>query len=117
MATIQEIENGSVIQSLKKAWENATTEEQKIQAHEAAEAYRASFGYSGGADGSQYSVIESYNDNVERAKASNNNNTTKLIESASAQVSDLNIDGDKLISYAKYGLVGLIIVAILDRIF
>ena len=73
MATIQEIENSAVIQSLKKAWENATTEEEKIQAHEAAEAYRASFGYSGGADGSQYTVIESYNDNVQQVKKEDNN--------------------------------------------
>lgn len=117
MATIQEIENGAVIQSLKQAWENATTEEQKIQAHEAAEAYRASYGYSGGADGSQYTVIESYNDNVAAVKADNNTNTTKLIESTSAQLGNLDIDGDKLLTYAKYGLVGLVIVAILDRIF
>lgn len=45
-------------------WANATTDEERQAAHDAAEAVRARYGYSGGADGSDYLGLMAYTGNT-----------------------------------------------------
>lgn len=45
-------------------WANATTDEERQAAHDAAEAVRARYGYSGGADGSDYLGLMAYTGNM-----------------------------------------------------
>ena len=53
----------SQILKYQQDWANATTDAERQAAHEAAEAIRAKYGYSGGADGSEYLGLMTYTEN------------------------------------------------------
>jgi hypothetical protein len=50
------VEDQALLKSYGDAYNNATTDEERRAAHDAAEQLRANYGYKGGTDGSQYIV-------------------------------------------------------------
>ena len=110
---IATVENSAIIQNLQKQFldaQAAGASQAELDAiHNKAQQYRQSVGgYTANTDGSEFTRITVIGDQL-----------TPKTETAkdAAVAADLNIDGDKLLTYGKYVLIGLIGLTVLDGLF
>ena len=121
MAIIQDIENSAYIQALKKEFADAqaagASQEQLLNIHQKAQDYRQAAGYTADLSGSTFTVIDTY-EPVSQPQTVQQINTNKITaDSNGATIAgDLRIENGNISKYLKFGLVGLIGLAVLDTV-
>lgn len=124
---IAAVENSTVIQNYQKQWfaaqDAGASQEELDKIHQAAQDYRSKFGYTGNDDGSDFIVIIG-DYSATGGKTTTIDDLTKgaakaaeTVKETAAAAANFNIDGDKLLTYGKYALIGLIGLTVIDGLF